>query len=1003
MADSSGLDPSEQSKTTRKQNVSCDACRFRKVRCDRRAKIESRQSNQNKDDIACTVCSSHGLRCTYTQSAPRRRRGKRIVAIQKVQSHDVDESLALRSLEQAGPSSANPYAPLFGTDVIVNEDLYDADTYANNNVQTSDARRSYIPKEGLLGVRGLSRPLLDACIKSYFKYSAPCTPILHAEVYAARYALFFAQYDKNKGVGPFWERPKEDAQSMDRPLSELLLLSVGCIGAALLEPPIADFDSKAKFRLQDRLALKFQEAINKHDLLLRLQHEGTDVVEACYIMSDPMLTVLGDDLPSRTSIDWDAIRQMDKSQRDPLRLRPASHEGIIRLIMKMGLNQNPKPRKDVPPGDDRLWDCDGIYINEREVFRRSRIFWSIFMQDTFRAMGERRNVLIGNDDYDMDLPRFIPDGDGWFTAHFWHRTTDNEKQIVDEPHKDIRRLKASKFAKFDAFQFEVMLRLNFIIRTVSVKFVSPRSRSKGVLVSDVERAVSALTAWYQQLPHEVTWECQSEPLLNALYAGRKGSSNATAMRNSLRALFAECLYHANVLAVWGSVDTFGTRSDIDILETVALLSGRLKLDDNGGQLIDNSSIKGEITRPNASDFDYSAAPLHTQKAPEEIRRAVKQLLDHLTVRSFLRIPKLAKEAARLGLVRSHRGLFLSQFSLYAVWGCGLACKVAANGGEGLGEGGSTLRVDAPPGLSLAEYIFKRVEDLIYAIGMIDSAEFAPMKVKQIQGLLQKSRGNCREINAAMQSRRSSQTSSIDATSPFSTGSRESVDDPDVASPHDAPFRYYFKTGGRRGFSEMPTVAPETKLSIPKENHSSSSSSKDTDEVSMLAQAVSGYGSSPFALDRPSPTSTFASGNTPEANKAGYTQDATLDFDLESISGMDTDWLHSFLQGGTPGWDASNQHPDPNLVPTQNAPSFYDNSQSSMQSQSMANDAAAAQFFQSQSVPSNQTDANNSTAYVAPPAVLTGVDTQWDQFMANADAQLWADAQWQGFNVDSLMT
>lgn len=965
------------SKPTRKQGVSCDACKFRKVKCDRRTKIESRLAHESEDNIACSVCSSHGLRCTYTQMAPKRRRGRRIVAIQRGQLEDIDDTTASQS-------SHAQQLPNFSPDV--RQPAYAGQADASPSSSTSSST------SGLLGVRGMTRALLDACAKSYFKYAAPCMPILHAEIFAARYALFFSVLEKNKSIPPFWMEPQENANTMDRPLSELLLLAVGCIGAALLEPPIADFHSKAKFRLQDRLALQFQERLSKDDLLLRLQHEGTDVIEACYIMSDPTLTILGDDWPSRSTIEWETVSQLDRSQRDPLRLRPASHEGIVRLIFKMGINRRPRLRKDCPPGDNRLYESLGAHVTELETLRRLRIFWASFIQDSFRSMGERRNMLIGDDDYDLDLPRFVPRQDGFFTALLFYKSKRNKQDMEDlrQPSEvgtfdspASVHMQPARFARFDAIQFEVMLRLAFIVRTVSIKFVSPRSQGRGVLMSDVERAVSALSAWYQQLPNEVTWEVQSEPLLSALQEGKSGSSNATAMRNSLKALFVEVLYHTNVLAVWASVDSFGTRADVDINDTVTLFTSRMRLGDEEQSRYSPSSASNPSTGPSPSSSDaYMGAPRPSQKAPEELRKAVKRKLDNLTSRSFLRVSKVAREAARVGLLRACRLVYVSGFSSFAVWGCGLARKMAANGEKALGEGERELLVDAPPGYNQTEYIFKCVENLAHAIGVIDSFEGAAERVAQIKDLLQKSR----ESVKASQS-----NSSPGLAGASSTSVKVDEEDSDSNSPVDEPFRYFFQTGGRRGLGNT------TKgLGKPREQEEKGVETTEMDEVAQLAHAAMPYDSGLSLEEDATSSSADKSHETPDLYQG--VPDQALDLDLESITGMDTSWLHQFLRGNARPLHPQMQPPQAQSTSHDAAfiPPLYHDPATSGQMGPSASEMEALYNFAS-------SDGTFMDSNTVAPVMGTGIDVQWDQFMANSDAQIWADAQWQGFNVDSMMT
>lgn len=365
----------------------CDACKFRKVRCDLRYKIENKDKHVDENEISCSVCSQHGLRCTFTQSITKQRRGKRIMAIQKQQLEEQDHSFAQRSLEEESRQLIylqDREQSFFGKQEFLNVPLtipIATHMETGNAFQPSLSQVPMTTPTGLFGVRGLTRALLDACTRSYFKFASPCQPILHVEVFSARYALFFALYEEFQRIPKTEELPPAGAD--DRPLSVLLMLAVGCVGAALLEPPIAEKGSKAKFRLQDRMALRFREVMNETDLVVRLKLEGTDVIEACYIMADPSLKILGDDDSNNTSakaIDWDRVVRTpiaSSSLLNPLQMSPSSTEAVVRLIFKMSINRRPKRRENCPLDDPRKWVSGGVFLTEKEVFRRVRVFWSV--------------------------------------------------------------------------------------------------------------------------------------------------------------------------------------------------------------------------------------------------------------------------------------------------------------------------------------------------------------------------------------------------------------------------------------------------------------------------------------------------------------------------------------------------------------------------------------------------------------------------------------------------
>ena len=84
------------------------------VKCDRRAKVEKRlaelvsaggPSSLTADedrDVSCSVCVAHGLRCTFTQAEPKKRRGRRLVQIQAQQKQQAN---AAPSADAAAPEA----------------------------------------------------------------------------------------------------------------------------------------------------------------------------------------------------------------------------------------------------------------------------------------------------------------------------------------------------------------------------------------------------------------------------------------------------------------------------------------------------------------------------------------------------------------------------------------------------------------------------------------------------------------------------------------------------------------------------------------------------------------------------------------------------------------------------------------------------------------------------------------------------------------------------------
>lgn len=1033
----------QSAKAGRKQGVSCDACKFRKVRCDRRTKIENKGKEEDENQIACSVCSQHGLRCTFTQSAPRRRRGKRIVAIQRSQLEDIDDrSQATPETDNSniGESSKSVHIkrekvePLFGFDEEITEDQYQPDAAKlAERIRARASKASAQPNKaltaaqtGLFGVRGLTRALLDICVRQYFKYAAPCQPILHVEVFSARYALFFALFEENDGKLPLPVKSVDIPEGS--PLSLLLILAVGCVGASLLEAPIAAPGSQAKFRLQDRMALRFQELLYEKDLVTQLTDDGTDVIEACYIMSDPSLKILGDD-PKNAQFNWEDIIRAPIASRallDPLRTSPSSAEAVVRLIFTMGLNRRPKARKDCPSDDPRKWISGGISITEYECQRRMRIFWSIFMQDSFRSFALRKMVKIGDDDYDLDLPRFVPRPDGQYLGTLiYERNNENatKEQILNRQKTESNMkspamtLAPSRFARFDALHLEVMLRLALIIRTVTIRFVSPRAQGRGVLISDVEKATSSLQAWWSQRPSDVRWESQSEPLTRSLHEGKLGSNNALALRSSIKTLFLELLYHGNVLGIWSSIKDYDIRFEVDLNEAVHLFAARLGLDDN-------------YTNKSESARDTIKKLLESSGNDEERKQKAKDEMDILAARSFKRIAYIAKEAALLGIIRANRGVMLNVCTAYAVWGCNLGKKIAQTGKNH----GLQVPTDRHP----VEYTFAMVNDILFAMNSIDSYESAFEIVRQIKGLFQMSQGEAKGIakidfpmftgrNAIfdnllelrrLAARAGTDSSQYVQTKPnFHHFYHEEEEDRGAKSSNNQ------NTNKSSASTERgSTLSPQQSSNL---TSPSDVSQMDIDEVMQLARAAlpEGYDAAssnaqfmPLASDTIS--NPFNHSNPTYTPRQLY--GPSLELDLMSITGMDSSWLQNYFQGegGIPVTQPSTYNPYTSFDqhPSQISPAMQSNQQlqaassyasSSQQMPSVLSMPAHQTFMQSHPQQHVSTNTNQSSfqpqtsiqpinhtfgympdqrqenAQFPSNIPLSELEAQWERMMANA--------------------
>ena len=149
-----------------------------------------------------------------------------------------------------------------------------------------------------------------------------------------------------------------------------------------------------------------------------------------------------------------------------------------------------------------------------------RSWWAVFCQDSLRSFGAHRTPLISEDQYDQDLPRWRDRGEGAFSTTFGMPANPDTffspqgRGLTSGPGSEGDPYPASAgpqyphFSRFDAVWLEALFRLTFITRTVGARTVSARAQGRGVLLSDLDHAMSAYGLWMAQLPQEITWEVQ---------------------------------------------------------------------------------------------------------------------------------------------------------------------------------------------------------------------------------------------------------------------------------------------------------------------------------------------------------------------------------------------------------------------------------------------------------------------------------------------------------------
>lgn len=637
-------------------------------------------------------------------------------------------------------------------------------------------------------------------------------------------------------------------------------------------------------------------------------------------------------------------------------------------------------------------------------------------------MGMRSSLLIGDDDYDLDLPRIIPRGDGFYTALLFYdsqREHDNDPlphyspynepldkdSLGPDPRPAAIYLQPARFARFDALQLEVMLRLAFIIRTVSIRFVSQRAQGRGVLISDVERATASLNAWSDQLPDDVRWEAQSPPLLNGRKEGDSSTSQSVALRNSIKTLFIETLFCGNVLTVWSSVKDFGVRFEVDLTEAVHLFAQRLGLEDQ------KVGINLKKEKPNVPFGEESTETEATEESKEQRKQMALRKLDALAIKSFLRMAHIASEAGKADILRASRSVFLNVSSACIVWGCEFAQRTVR-------EPIPDVQINIPPNHDFASYILASVEQLITAVSTIDSYESINDVVGQLTVFLRIAREECRKARAqdplsaaSYHSDNSYSASSSSLVGRYLSFARSQDTTPSSSSTIDErSFSHGFSALSGSSVEDSP---PASQFSKTNTVSPPDSRAAQVDEVSLLARAAvpDTQGQVGRTSEDPQPLWPSQSSAKPSFLHASHPiiddlYGAALNHDLESIGGMDTRLLQRYLSDGPSTNIEGGQRPT--NPPISNLPIPQSISTSPMAS------LATSRSFVESTQPENEggrmgpsaSDMSYGSMNFFNSDITNGWMDQeliqnWDQLMNNVcDAQVWAESQWQGFSFPS---
>ncbi|KAF6767157.1 Zn(2)-C6 fungal-type DNA-binding domain protein [Kalmanozyma brasiliensis GHG001] len=271
--------------------ASCDPCRRKKVKCDK--------DQRNAEGISlCSFCYTRGYDCIIT---------------------DDTRPNADKSDNDDGPNNQPASTPASAAKKKRKQS--DAGESASKDVLSNPIRDdSFVPdpfvtpgpstEPDMLNVRGLTRSILDDSVKSHFRTTYWCNPVMDPRHFYPRYQRYISKLDN----------AASSSTSHDIfPPADIIILAVACAGVVQLGYLSHRFDLQARiFRRLERLV---SQACTK-DITVAL-----DVLEAILLTFD---------VPARTK----SIDEATNSSLDAGYVHPMSHTKMIRLLNHHGFNRS---------------------------------------------------------------------------------------------------------------------------------------------------------------------------------------------------------------------------------------------------------------------------------------------------------------------------------------------------------------------------------------------------------------------------------------------------------------------------------------------------------------------------------------------------------------------------------------------------------------------------------------------------------------------------------------
>lgn len=354
--------------------VSCDNCKVRKVKCDRRERLIRKRETHGPDfaseDVSCSNCIKHSLQCHLTKTKPKPRLGARLKELhqkereraQDAPSGDLtstvpssDSSISAQwSSTTPSTTATSPWEVIQSIGNATSTKQLSASDFSFDSYpiqpnvfprQSDDFGMTHVRHAGLFQIPGLNRHLLEAALHGFFKWAGPTAIAVRGRTFSIRYRAFFALL--------------AGQEVTDRPVSEGLILGLAAVGAGMMEAdaPLGPMD---KFALQKRLRARFLEYLGQYSWAERSDEEGLDLLMASYCMS-----FLDIEEPEHDGADGD----------NPLVRRPLSDEFLASLVFKLKLNKGPKLEPRAPADGPRWRTGRGDrLLDDWEIIERKRIF-----------------------------------------------------------------------------------------------------------------------------------------------------------------------------------------------------------------------------------------------------------------------------------------------------------------------------------------------------------------------------------------------------------------------------------------------------------------------------------------------------------------------------------------------------------------------------------------------------------------------------------------------------